>query len=173
MKLLASFATFTLAALTAGCGYHVGGRADLLPKTIKVIAVPAFGSGTTQPKLPVLLANDVKREFISRTRYTIVSDASQADAVLSGSVINVANYPNILDPVTNRATGVQVVVVLQLTLTDRHTGAVLFTRPAAEFRERYEIAIDPKAYFDENDTAMVRLSRDVARSVVTAILENF
>jgi hypothetical protein len=50
---------------------------------------------------------------------------------------------------------------------------VLFTRPGAVFRERYEITTDPQTYFDESDTAMLRVSRDVARSVVTAILENF
>ena len=55
----------------------------------------------------------------------------------------------------------------------RHTGKVLFSRPSYEFRERYEISIDPQAYFDESGTAIIRLSRDVARSVVTAILVNF
>jgi hypothetical protein len=50
---------------------------------------------------------------------------------------------------------------------------VLFNRPNLEFRERYEISIDPKQYFDESQPAMQRLSRDVARTVVSAILENF
>ena len=40
-------------------------------------------------------------------------------------------------------------------------------------RERYEISIDPRAYFDESEAAMLRVSRDAARSVVSAILENF
>ena len=155
-----------------GCGYHVGGHTNLLPKTIKTIAIPSFGNATTQPKLPVLLAADITREFISRTRYTVVHDTSQADAVLTGAVVNISNNPIIYDPVKG-LTGVQISVTLQLTLTERRTGAVLFKRPGAEFRQRYEIATDPQAYFDESDTALVRLSRDVSRSVVTAILENF
>ena len=64
-------------------------------------------------------------------------------------------------------------VILQLSLTDRSNGAVLFNRPAMEVRERYEIATDPKAYFEESEAAMLRLSRDVARTVVSAVLENF
>ena len=64
-------------------------------------------------------------------------------------------------------------MTLRITLTDRATDTVLFTRNGAEFRERYEISIDPKAYFDESGTAMDRLSRSVARSVVSAILEKF
>jgi outer membrane lipopolysaccharide assembly protein LptE/RlpB len=41
-----------IAVITSGCGYHLAGRAELLPKTIKTVAVPAFtNSATTQYKL--------------------------------------------------------------------------------------------------------------------------
>lgn len=163
----------TAAFLPAGCGYHVSGHADLMPKNIKTIAIPAFGNITTRYQLARLLPAEITREFISRTRYVIVTDLNQADAVLSGTVINFAFYPTVNDPVSGRATAAQAVVTLHLILTDRATGAVLFSRPGAEFRERYEISVDPTAYFDESGTAMQRLSRDVARSVVTGILEEF
>jgi RNase P/RNase MRP subunit p29 len=156
-----------------GCGYHVSGHADLMPKNIKTIAIPAFGNITTRYQLARLLPADITREFLSRTHYQIVADPNQADAVLAGAVTNFASYPTVSDPVSGRATAAQVVVTLRLTLTNRATGAVLFSRPGAEFRERYEISIDPAAYFDESGTAMQRLSRDVARSVVTAVLEGF
>ena len=52
-------------------------------------------------------------------------------------------------------------------------GSVLFSRPYFEVRERYEISVDARTYFEESDVAMERLSRDVARSVVSAVLENF
>lgn len=156
-----------------GCGYHVVGHTNVLPKTIKIIAVPEFGNGTPQYKLPVVLTADVTRELISRTRYTVVADPSIADATLVGTITNFSNYPIIFDPVSNRATGVEVIVQMQLTLTDRRTGKVLFQRAGAEFRERYEVALDPQQYFDESGPAVQRLSRDVARSVVSAILENF
>jgi len=157
----------------SACGYHFGGHTNLLPKTIKTIAVPAFGNMTPSHRLPVLLAADVTRELISRTRYSIVADPNQADATLAGVVANFVSYPTIFDPISGRATGVQTIVTLQLTLTDRQTGKVIFSRPTAEFRERYEISTDPQQYFDESGTAIQRLSRDVARSVVSAILENF
>jgi len=65
------------------------------------------------------------------------------------------------------------VVTLQVSLTDRSTGRVLFSRPNMEVRERYEVAADQRAYFEESDIALDRLSRSVARSVVSAVLENF
>ena len=162
-----------LALSGAGCGYHVASHADLVPKNIHTIAIPAFGNVTVRSKLARLVTADVGREFISRTHYAIVAEPEQADAVLQGTLTGFNNFPIISDPVSGRATGVQVIATLQITLLDRHTGKTIFSRPNYEFRERYEITLDPQAYFDESGTAIERLSRDVARSVVTAILENF
>ncbi len=162
-----------LITLTAGCGYHVSGRGDLMPKTVKTIAVMPFGNLTVRYKLARLLPADIGHEFISRTRYKVVADASQADAVLTGTLTNFGAYPITSDPASGRATAVQVIVTVQVTLTNRATGTVIFTRSGYEFRERYEVSLDPKAYFDESGTAMDRLSRDASTSIVSAILEAF
>ena len=162
---------FLVILLTTGCGYHVSGHGDMLPKTVKTIAIPAFGNLTSRYKLARTLPTDIGRELLSRTRYKIVADPGQADAVFTGTVHNFVAYPTI--SAGGRSTTVEAVVTLDFKLTDRATGAVIFTRAGAEFRERYEISIDPKAYFDESGTAMERLSRSVARSVVSAILEKF
>lgn len=161
-----------LAPVLTGCGYHVAGKADMMPRTIRTIAVPAWGNVTTQYKLSDYLAESVTRELNTRTRYHVVADPKDADAVLTGAVANFLSYSTVLDPTTGRGTGAQAIVYLQVSLRDK-TGKLLFDRPNFEIRERYEISIDPKQYFDESSTAMLRLSRDVARSVVSAILENF
>lgn len=164
---------WTVSLFSLACGYHVAGKADVLPKTIKTIAIPAFGNVTTRYELTDLLPAALTREFISRTRYQIVPDPNQADAILTGAVVNFYAYPTIFDPKTSRAAAVQAIVVMQVTLRERATNAVLFNRPNMEFRQNYEISVDPKAYFDESEVAMRRLSQDVARSVVSAVLENF
>jgi hypothetical protein len=64
-------------------------------------------------------------------------------------------------------------VNLRLTLKDRRTDKVLYTQNGVEFRQRYEIALDPQQYFDESGPAMERISKDVAHGVVSGILENF
>jgi hypothetical protein len=144
-----------------------------MPKTVKTIAIPAFANGTSRYKLARLLPEDITAEFHTRTKYNIVADPNQADAVLKGTLSTMNAYPIIFDPKSGRATGVEVVVTIQIALTDRATGKVLFTRPSLEFRERYEISADPQTYFDESGTAIERVARDAAHSVVSAILENF
>ena len=160
-----------LAATLTGCGYHVSGQGELLPKSIRTIAVTPIPS--TRYQLARLLPADITREFLSRTRYQVIDDPNQADAVLNGHVLNFSNFPTLFDPVTGRATSVEVVVTLQLSLIERTSGKTLFSRPNMEVRERYQVSTNPQQYFDESGTAILRLSRDVAQSVVSAILENF
>jgi RNase P/RNase MRP subunit p29 len=167
------FPAASLALLLSSCGYHIAGHSDLLPQTIKTIAIPAFANGTTRYKLTDRLPEAISREFLTRTRYKVVSDVNQADAVLRGTVINYSAYSTIFDPVKGRATAVELHVTMQVSLTDRATGKVLFSRPSFEVREQYEISVDPSQYFEESDAALDRVSQQVARQVVSAVLENF
>jgi Lipopolysaccharide-assembly len=158
----------------ASCGYHVAGKADLVPKSVHTIAIPAFANATERYKLSDHLPEAISREFIARTHYQIVNDPAQADAILRGSVINYLAFPILVDQATGRASGVQVNVTMQVSFIDRATGKVIFARPNFEMHERYEIAVlSNRAYFEEDDAALDRLSRDVARDLVSAILENF
>jgi len=162
-----------LSSVLSGCGYHVGGKSDLLPRNIQTVAIPPFKNLTVRYNLADRLAGAITREFISRTRYQIVTEPSQADAVLSGTILTFTAYPTILDPATGRAAGVQIQVTLQLTLVERATGKILFTRPNYDFRERYEVSVDQTQYFEESGQGLERLSRDVARTLLSSILEAF
>jgi len=155
------------------CGYHVAGKVNLIPKNVRTIAVPPSGNATSRYKLADRMRDNLIREFIARTSYRVVSDPNQADAVLETALINYAAYPTVFDQQTGRASGVQCIVTVSATLRDRATGSVIFQRPSFEVRERYEISTDAATYFEESDTAMERVARDVARSIVSAILTSF
>lgn len=172
MKRRAFMAALPATALT-GCGYRVAGKADLLPKNLRTIAIPAFSNPTTRYRLTERLPAMLTREFIRRTRYEVITDASQADAVLTGAVVGYNAFPTVFDQRTGRAASVQVMIVLQVKLTERATGNILFERQNFEARQLYEISVDPLSYFEESSTALDRLAMDVSRQVVSAVLENF
>jgi outer membrane lipopolysaccharide assembly protein LptE/RlpB len=161
------------AVLLSSCGYHLAGTADTVPKTIQTIAIPEFNNPTTRYKLTDRLPAAITRELISRTRYKVISDQNQADAVLTGAVNSIFVFPSIFDPQTGRASAIQIAVNVQVTLRERATGKVLFTRPAFTINERYETSTNAETYFEESDAALDRVSRQVARAVVSAILEGF
>ncbi len=160
------------ALLTSACGYHVAGQANLLPKDVHTIAVAPWGNATIRYALSNYLAGDVSKEIISRTRYRIISDPKKADAVLYGSVANMASGGTLYNNATGRTTGGQLTVWIQFRLVDR-TGKVLLSKPSLEFHQPYEISTDPAQYFDESDVAARRLSSDVAKTIVSAIVEQF
>lgn len=166
-------AAVLLAAALAGCGYRVGGKADLVPANVKTIAIPAFANTTSRYKLTESLPNAIGREFISRTKYRIVAEPEAADAILKGAVVNFFTAPTIFDQRTGRAAGIQIMVYMNLTLVEKGTGKVLYQRDNLEIRGRYEVATDQEQYFDESGVALQRLSQEIARQVVSSILEAF
>jgi outer membrane lipopolysaccharide assembly protein LptE/RlpB len=166
---------FLLAAALAmaGCGYHVSGHADLMPKTIQTVCVPAFKNVTSRYKLTDRLPEAISREFIARTKYHIGTDLNTCDAILRGTVNNYLANQTTVDPTTGRATAADIHVILSITFTERATGKVLYSNPNFDARERYEISVDPIAYFEESDAGLNRVAMQVSRQVVSAILEKF
>ena len=167
-------ALLAAALLSASCGYHIGGQGALIPKNVKTIAIPTLSNGTVQYHIASLLTADIVREFHSRTHYIIVTDPAKADAVLTGGVVRFDVSGGITtDPVTGRATSNQIIMTMQFSLTDRHTGKVIYQRTGYEFRRRYEISTNLQTYFDEQGPAMKRVCEDAAQAVVSSILEAF
>lgn len=173
MRVALSLTLAASALAVSGCGYHVGGKADLLPATIRTIAIPAFSNVTTRYKLTEMLPSAIGREFISRTRYRVVADPNEADAILSGAIVNFMLSPAIFDQKTSRAAGIQVTVFLNIRLVERSSGKVLYQRQGMEVRQRYEVATSQEQYFDESTVALGRLSLEVGRQVVSSVLEAF
>lgn len=163
----------SLLPLLSACGYRVGGKADLVPKNIQTIAIPAFLTTTARYKLVDSLPQAIATEFLTRTRFRIVNDASQADAVLHGSIMAANAYPNVSDPTTGVSISIRVVVVMAVRLVESRTGNVLYARSNWAVRQDYAAAVDPHQLFDESGPAFDRLNRDVARDLVSGVLENF
>lgn len=161
------------AAALVSCGYHVGGKADMIPQSIQSIAIPSFKTVTTKYRLVDVLPEQISQEFRSRSRFRIEKDESVADAVLTGTVNNVILYPVVSDPTTGKATSIRIVVFLTVKLTDRKTSKVLYSKLNWGITEDYAEAVDPHQFFDESGAAYDRLCRDVSRDLVSSILENF
>jgi len=160
--------------LLSSCGYHVGApKSNLVPKNIQSISIPAFTNQSVRYKLSDRLPEAVAREILSRTKYRIESDPNTADAVLRGSISNITVFPTIFDPKTGRASGVQINVTMGVTLYNRLTGTVIWTRPSFEVKNRYEISVTAQFYFEESDDALQRVAKEAARTIVSGILENF
>ncbi len=161
------------ACLLSGCGYHAIGHGNRLPQDVHILAIPMFTNQTQTYAVEQLLTRDVAREFIGRTRYRVVTEASDnADAVLKGTVLSAQAAPLTYDAQTGRISSAEVTVTMKVTLADR-SGRVLFENPNYSFREQYQVSREVTSFFQEETPALQRLSRDFARTLVSDILEAF
>jgi len=155
------------------CGYRVAGRGDRLPPDIQTIAVPVFTNSTPQFRIEQRVSAAITRELIERTKYQVTADPAGADAVLKGEIKDVRSGAIAFDPTTGRATTLQVQVTAQVDLIDLHTKKNVFSNHNYIFREQYQVSQSPSSIFEEQEPALDRLSHDLARTLVTDILENF
>ncbi len=159
--------------MVSGCGYRVGGRSNSLPKSIRVIAVPALENKTASYRIEQRLTTATVHEFLAKTSYRVVPDPANGDAVLRGRVLSVEAAPLLFDTATGRATTMLVTVKCEITLEERETGKILYHTDNFLFRNQYEISTDVKSFFEEQDPALDRLAQDFAARLVAVVTENY
>ncbi len=164
----------TAVLMAGGCGYRLaGGSRAGFPQTVRTIAIRPFENETFQFKVEQSLTVAVVHAFLSRTGYRIQSEEAGSDAVLLGTVTAIYSSPIVFDPNSGRTTEVLLSVSLRVSLLDTATRRVLYEANDFLFREPYEVSKDPAVYFGENQPALERLSRAVAASLVSTLIENF
>jgi outer membrane lipopolysaccharide assembly protein LptE/RlpB len=160
-----------------GCGYHVAGRVNALPKTIHTIAVPAIENKTTSYRIEQRLTAATVHELLAKTQFRVVADPANSDAVLRGKVLSLEAVPILFDtdPVTNsvRATLLLVTVKCEVTLTETESKKVLFHTDNFLFRNEYQLSTDVATFFAEQDPALDRLAQEFATRLVASITEAY
>ena len=159
--------------VAVGCGYHVAGHASQLPSDWSDIAVPAFKNDTTTYRIEQRMTEAVIREFITRTKYRVVQDPKSSDGVLHGEVISIETDPVLFQATTGEVTTMLVTVHMKVELIDNKTEKPVYKNDDMVFRDEYQISTDVKSFFQEEDPALDRMSRDLASHLVSNVLENF
>ncbi|MGH7936059.1 MAG: LPS assembly lipoprotein LptE [Chthoniobacterales bacterium] len=165
---MALFATLS----GGGCGYHVAGHA-VLPSGWTTIAIPAFTNDTTRYRLDQRFTQAVIREFITRTKYRVVQDMQSADAVLHGEMLSIDANPILFQATTGQVTTMLVTVHAKVQLVDNRTQKPVYKNDDMVFRNEYQISTDVNSFFEQQDPALERMSRDLASHLVSDVLENF
>ena len=165
------------AALASGCGYALAGRGNNLPSHIVSIGVPLFVNQSTTPDIDVVLTEAVREELQGKGGYTILPEATGVDAVLAGRVLNVVLQPSAFTA-ENQVSSYLIITTAAVEFTDVQSKRSIWTNPSFQARDEYavttgESATDPSALFAQDTTALNRLARTFARSVVTSIFEAF
>ena len=163
----------------SGCGYALAGKGDFLPEYIMTVGVPAFANRTTVFNLETLLTQKVRSEFIGRGKYRILPEATGVDALLVGDVLSATLAP-VSFTTQQLASRYALTVSVRIELRDVRENKILWENPSLVFRQEYEPLTggtgnpqDVSAFFGQNTNALERMSADLARTIVSSILEAF
>jgi outer membrane lipopolysaccharide assembly protein LptE/RlpB len=170
---LAVACALLLAASITGCGYHVAGRAGNLPADWTTIAIPAFKNDSTRYRVEQRFTAAVVRQFVQRTKYRIVQDPANADAVLHGEVVSIETDPIIFNATTGQVTMMIVTVHTKVELIGTKDEKPVYENNDMVFRDEYQISSDVQSFFEEQDPALERMSQDFAAQLVSNVLETF
>jgi hypothetical protein len=162
----------------AACGYSLAGRGSFLPAYVKTIGVPMFGNRTNVFNIETLVTQRVRAEFIGRGRYQILPQSTGVDLLLNGEVISVTLVPATINPQTNLATRYSITLVAKVELLELKENKVLWENPGILFRQEYDATSGsgnqtPQSFFQQDASALDRMSAEFARTIVSAILEAF
>lgn len=160
-----------------GCGYALAGRGSFLPAYIRTIGIPTFLNRTTIFNLETMLTQKVRAEFIGRGKYQTLPESTGVDALLTGEVTSVSIVPSSFNT-QQLATRYSIIMTARIELRDTKANKVLWENASVTFREEYDAtggksAVDPAAFFEQDTTALERMSTAFARTIVSAILEAF
>jgi len=107
-----------------------------------------------------------------------VSDGGPSDATLTGEVSSISVVP-VGFTEQQLASRYLFTLTMRIRFTDTRTGEVLWSNESLSFRSEYELAtrgataIEGSGFVDQERNSFDRIANDVARTVVTAILEAF
>jgi hypothetical protein len=176
-RVLVSVLMFAFCVGASGCGYALAGRGSFLPAYIRVVGIPQFENRTTF-SVEQVLTEKVRVEFIGRGKYRIRPEIAGADAVLTGELTAFSAQP-VGFTEQQLASRYLFTIQMRVRFTDARTGEVLWSDDALTFRSEYELStrgnttLEGSSLVDQERSAVERISNDMARAVVTAILEAF
>jgi hypothetical protein len=170
MKQFTTIGIIAILLLTLfACGYRFSGG-GALPGGVQRIAVGVFDNPSGETGLESILSNEIIYE-ITRNGKEFTRKSEAADAILSGSVVEVCTWSVPRKSVHNVQER-RVSVTVSLELTDPK-GRMLWQISALSENEEYEVA-DAEGVTEQNKRAAIRkLSKRMAEKAYCQMTENF
>ena len=162
----------------SGCGYALAGRGSFLPTDIRIVGIPPLVNRTTFFDVEQILTEKIRNEFIGRGKYRVVPEALGADAVLNAEIISITLSP-VAFTTTQLASRYQFVLTMKVDFVDARANKALWANDALSFTGEYDLtsstgaSLDAATFVDQQRSSFDRIATDVARTVVTAIVEAF
>ncbi len=169
---LATGLIYALVCAVSGCGYAFAPQGDHIDRSIRNIYVEAFVNQTAQTDLDTMVRAAFIDQFIQSSRFKVVQSLAEADASVSGAVINLntvaLSYRSSMLAAEERA-----VMVLQVSFVDRKSGKVIWSSRQVRHTIDYELEDDVNSIVNTRKLSYEKLAQDTAERAFNLMMSNF
>jgi outer membrane lipopolysaccharide assembly protein LptE/RlpB len=160
--------TVSAVALGSGCGYSLRGN---LPEHLQTVAVPVFQNRTLVPAVENFLTTALLNAFTTNGRLRVTT-VDRADAILEGDITGYTLQAIAYDSVAN-VRQYRLTLTLNLRFRDVRRNQLLFQRNGYSDRADFVVPGTVGETVVAAETALQQVSTEIARSVVSTVIDRF
>lgn len=161
-----------LLSVVLGCGYAFAPQGDYIDRSIRTIYVEPFGNKTAQAEAENLVRTAFIDQVIQNTRFRVVPELEQADAVVSGNILAI-NTLAISYRKSILAAEERMMITLETSLREEAGGKILWASRGVTGYVDYELQDDINLLPATRKRALTKLSRDTAEKALNLMMSNF
>lgn len=168
--------------LLIGCGYHFRAAGEPMGVKYESLAIPLITSTSSEMSFEADFTRIIRETFISHGKVPLAS-VERAQAVLTGRIYDIRTEPltytleqqTVRDHfVTHEVTsGRRLKIKLDIRLTDRASGKVLWHEKAMEEKAAFIVETDPLVTRFNQRQALQEIARRLAKRIYLKTMERF
>lgn len=161
-----------LFSVVLGCGYAFAPQGEHIDARVKTIYVEPFANKTAQAEIENFMRTAFIDQILQYSRFKTVADMEQADAVISGKVLNLTttalSYRKSILAAEERMT-----VILEVSFREKESGKTLWSSRNVSMTVDYELQDDINLLPATRKRALAKLSADTAEKAFNMMMANF
>ncbi|MEN6620224.1 MAG: LptE family protein [Smithella sp.] len=161
-----------LCTLIIACGYTFAPQGDYIDKRIVNIYVAQFDNKTAQAEIENYVRSAFIDQFIQTSRFKIVENVEQADAIIKGSVLTLTTAPLSYRSSTLAAEE-RATMTLDVTFREKESGKDIWKSPNISGTVDYTVESNINLLPATRKAAYNKLASDTAEKIFNLMMSGF
>lgn len=157
--------------LLLSCGYGFAPQGEYIDKRIRNIYVDSFGNKTAESEVENLMRTAFINQIIQSRRFKAVSNVEQAEAIISGNVLNL-NTAALSYQSTILAAEERMTATLEVDFREKDTGKIIWSSRNIVGTADYKLQ-DVNNPRPARREALSKLARDTAEKAYNLMMSDF
>jgi hypothetical protein len=171
LSVIKSGLTLLMVWVVFGCGYTFAPQGEHIDSRIQNVYVAPFGNRTALAEVENYMRTAFIDQIIQSNRFKTVPDIEQADAIISGNVLNIStgtlSYRANLLAAEERMT-----VTLEASFREKDTGRIIWSSRSIVGTADYRLFDDTNP-LPARKQALAKLARDTAENAFNLMMADF